>query len=50
MGPVLDPNGGYGVVVIRVAHEEELNTIVAKFPANGLSTYEIHPMMAATKY
>lgn len=50
LGPVLDPKGGYGAAVVRVANEEELQTILAKDPANGLNTYEVHPMLAATRY
>jgi uncharacterized protein YciI len=49
LGPVMDPKGGYGIAVVKVESEEELNQIIAKDPANGLNTYEIYPMRAVTR-
>ena len=49
LGPVFDPKGTYGIGVIAVDNEEELNKLIANDPANGLSTYEIYPMRAVTK-
>ena len=49
LGPVADPKGGYGIAVVVVDSEEQLDEIVAKDPANGLNRYEIHPMRAVTK-
>jgi uncharacterized protein YciI len=49
LGPVMDPKGGYGIAVVRVESEEELNRIIAKDPANGLNSYEKYPMRAVTK-
>ncbi len=49
LGPVMDPKGGYGIAVVRVESEEELNQIIAKDPANGLNSYEKYPMRAVTK-
>ena len=48
-GPVLDPNGVYGVGVVEVDSEEEVNNLIASDPANGLNRYEMFPMMAVTK-
>lgn len=50
LGPVLDPKGGYGAAVVRVDNEDILNEIIKNDPANGLNSFEVHPMMAATKY
>jgi uncharacterized protein len=49
LGPVMDPKGGYGIAVIQVDNDDELNKLVADDPANGLCSYEIHPMRAVTK-
>jgi uncharacterized protein len=48
-GPVLDPKGGYGVGVICVDTDEELQQVMANDPANGLNKYEFTPMMAVYK-
>jgi len=47
--PVMDPKGGYGIAVVAVESEDELNKIIADDPANGLNSYEIYPMRAVTK-
>ncbi len=49
LGPVLDPNGGYGIAVLRITDDSLLDQLVANDPANGLCRYEVHPMMAVTK-
>jgi uncharacterized protein len=49
LGPVFDPKGGYGIAIIRVDSDEQLNSLVADDPANGMSSYEIYPMRAVTK-
>jgi uncharacterized protein YciI len=49
LGPVMDPKGGYGIAVVRVDSDEELQQIIAKDPANGLNSYEVFPMRAVTK-
>jgi uncharacterized protein YciI len=49
LGPVMDPKGGYGIAVMRVDSEEELQELIAKDPANGLNNYETYPMRAVTK-
>jgi len=50
MGPVLDPAGGYGAGVIRIESETELQHLLANDPANGLGTFEVHQMLASTKF
>ena len=49
LGPVIDPKGGYGIAVIRVDSEEQLNQLLANDPANGLNSYECYPMRVVTK-
>ena len=49
LGPVADPKGGYGIAVIGVYDRSRLDELVAADPANGLCSYEIHPMRAVTK-
>jgi hypothetical protein len=49
LGPVADPKGGYGISVIGVTDKSRLDQLVANDPANGLCSYEIHPMRAVTK-
>jgi len=49
LGPVMDPKGGYGMAVLAVDNEKQLNELVANDPANGLNTYEIFSMRAVTK-
>ena len=49
LGPVMDPNGGYGIAVATVESEEHLQRLIAKDPANGLNSYEVYPMRAVTK-
>ena len=48
LGPVMDPKGGYGVSVVRVDNDEEIKRMIENDPANGLNSYECHPMRAVT--
>ena len=50
LGPVLDPKGGFGIAIIGVNDEKQLETIIANDPANGLNSYEIYPMKASSKF
>ena len=50
LGPVLDPKGGYGIAVVGVVNEMQLETLIANDPANGLNSYEIYPMRASSKF
>jgi uncharacterized protein len=45
-GPVFDPAGGYGVGIIAVDSEEQLDYLIKSDPANGLNRYEFYPMRA----
>jgi len=45
-GPVVTPEGGYGVGIISVDNEEHVKKIIAADPANGLNKYEYYPMRA----
>lgn len=49
LGPVADPKGGYGIAVIGVQDSSRLDELVTADPANGLCSYEIHPMRAVTR-
>jgi len=49
LGPVADPKGGYGIAIMGVPDRSRLDELVAADPANGLCSYEIHPMRAVTK-
>src|SRR4051812_29497104 len=47
-GPVVDPGGVYGLGVVLVESDEELNDMIANDPAapSGLNHYESFPMRA----
>lgn len=46
-GPVMDPAGVYGISVIGVANQAELDSLIAGDPAQGLHMrYESFPMRA----
>lgn len=47
-GPVIDPNGVYGLGIIEVDDVEQVNEFITNDPANGLNKYEFYPMMAVT--
>jgi uncharacterized protein YciI len=49
LGPVMDPKGGFGIAVVEVESEEQLNKLIANDPANGMNSYEVYPMRAVTK-
>ena len=44
MGPVADPNGGWGLGVVQVESEEQLHDLIRNDPANAIGRYEITPM------
>jgi hypothetical protein len=46
-GPVMDPNGVYGIGVHQVRDEAEIRDLIDHDPANGLLRYEIFPMPRA---
>ena len=45
-GPVLDPNGAYGLGVIEVENEQQMLDMISNDPANGLNQYEYYLMKA----
>ncbi len=49
LGPVADPKGGYGIMVIEVTDKTRVDQLTAEDPANGLCSFEIHPMRAVTR-
>jgi uncharacterized protein YciI len=46
-GPVMDPAGGYGVSLYRIADDQDIAAITSQDPivANGVGHYEHHPML-----
>lgn len=46
-GPVMDPNGVYGIGVYQVQDETEMRNLLKHDPANGLLQYDILPMARA---
>ncbi len=47
-GPVLDPNGVYGIGVVEVEDEEQLKELIKNDPAATINKYEYYPMRAVT--
>lgn len=47
LGPVLDPNGAYGLGIVSADSEEEVSQLIAHDPATRINTYEYYPMLAA---
>jgi uncharacterized protein len=47
-GPVLDPNGAYGLGIVEVENEQQMLDMIASDPANGLNKYEYYLMKAVT--
>jgi len=46
-GPVLDPQGVYGIGVYQVTDEAEMQRLLDADPAKGLLTYQVLPMPRA---
>lgn len=49
-GPVLDPNGCYGVALYTIPENEEITAFLADDPMlkAGMGAYECHPMLELT--
>ncbi|WP_431103550.1 YciI family protein [Roseateles noduli] len=47
-GPVMDPAGGYGVSLFRIADEQTIEALTAEDPIvkNGVGHYEHHVMLS----
>jgi uncharacterized protein YciI len=48
-GPVMDPKGVYGLGVVEVDDEAQVQDIIANDPASQINTYEYYPMRAVLK-
>jgi len=50
-GPVLDPNGAYGLGIIEVDDEDQVQGLAAGDPAvrSGIGRMEIYPMLAVLR-
>ena len=48
-GPVMDPNGPFGMAVVEVDSQDQVNEIVAGDPANVLHKFETFPMRVVYK-
>jgi hypothetical protein len=46
-GPVMDPQGVYGIGVYQVQDETEMRRLLEDDPANGLLRYDLFPMPRA---
>ena len=46
-GPVMDPEGVYGIGIYQVADEAEMRKLLEDDPANGLLRYDVLPMARA---
>lgn len=46
-GPVMDPTGGYGVSLYRIADDQDIAAFTSQDPIvrNGAGHYEHHPML-----
>jgi len=49
LGPVMAPQGGFGMAVVAVDDESHLDRLIAADPALAIGTYETYPMRAVTK-
>ena len=47
-GPVMDPAGVYGMGIVELSSEEELQPILDADPATSINRYESYPMRAIT--
>ena len=50
LSPVFDPKGGFGIAIIGIDDEKQLETLIVNDPANSLNHYEIYPMRATSKF
>ncbi len=48
-GPVMDPNGGYGLGIVEVENEQYLVALIDGDPASKINKYEYYPMRAVVK-
>ena len=52
LGPVMDPNGGFGLGIIEVDSDEQIKEFMANDPAvkSGVGTYEFYPMRIGMRW
>ena len=48
MGPVMDPAAVYGLGIVEVDSEEQLQLLMKNDPAAAINKYEYYPMRALT--
>lgn len=48
-GPVMDPNAPFGMAIVEVDDQDQLNEILAGDPANVLLKFETFPMRVVYK-
>ena len=48
-GPVLDPNGVYGLGIITADDEAQVHAFMANDPATSINTFEFNQMLAVVK-
>lgn len=46
MGPVMDPEGMYGLGIVAVDNEEQVKEFIRNDPASAINTYEYYPIKA----
>ena len=46
MGPVMDPAGVYGLGILEVDSEDQLQSLMKNDPATAINKYEYYPMRA----
>ena len=49
LGPVLDPKGVYGLGIIAVDTEDQVNELLINDPASKINNYEYYPMLASVR-
>ncbi len=48
-GPVMDPKGVYGIGIVGVDKEEQLNSLIGNDPATKINDYEFYQMKAVVR-
>jgi uncharacterized protein YciI len=48
-GPVMDPEGPYGLGIVVVDNDEQLHALMDNDPAAQINKYEFYPMRAIAK-
>ena len=48
LGPVFDPKAGFGMAVLQVDDEKQVEALIAKDPALAIGSYEVYEMRASS--